>query len=393
MALGHDHEKEKAVILESLIRDDTILTLDCARATIRQGVRVEIADEFYFEIEVQSAIKLGFIRLVGEPPVMENKAPADALKTFKNVHDTRIAFDCIKGSVGPGEFIKIPESVLEDPEIVRALGYGMLIDPEETAKKPVTAGAPVNIDEVSMLEDEEDAPEKVDLSEVNISEAATSMIVKTIVETYRIMPLTFDGEILTIASANEDSRGVIHDLRVMLNCDVRSVLADEGDIMATIEKHYGAPFVPDVPFVPDLEVFDDETEEELGKPPSSETDSEDDELLEDLFGPEESEESEGPDDAFVRAKTRRPAPPADAPVTRPQPKTAPQAKSISRVGEGDIEGGAADDENALFAPSKVYDPSAKAPTSPKTKDKAKSSEKTDTDDDDDFMNVFGDESG
>jgi hypothetical protein len=370
VACGHGDKKEQKVILESMIQDEAILTIDCAKATLRQGIRVEIDDELYFHNEVQSAIKQGFVRLVGEVPVAAAPIPEEFIKTLKNISPTRLALDCIKGSVGPGETIDVPESKMEDPEIANALAWGMLEDPDGmTAKKPMTGGAPVNIDEVSILDEEdEEGDDSADLSQVNISEAATSKIVKTIVDTYTIMPLTFDGDILTVAVAEENDQ-IIKDLKFMLNCEVRPVLADKDEILGLIEKHYNAPLLieaPDAEEGVDVEDIDDP--------------------LDDLFGPEDT------DDAFVRSKESKAEEPQpedsdeDIPLTRPVPTGAIKAKPISRSDEGGIEGG--DDDDGLFAPSEVYDPEASE--SPTPKDKADSSEKTDNEDDNDFMSVFGD---
>jgi hypothetical protein len=152
------------VILESLIEDDRLITLDCAKATIRKGETIEIADEYYYDAEVQNAIKLGFVKLVGDPPPPppEKDPEKKGVVELTNVSRTRLAFDCIQGSVGAGETIEVPIPMLVHKEIANALDWGYLENPDEPrAKQPGTSPDPVKFDEISIDESEEGSGDPV----------------------------------------------------------------------------------------------------------------------------------------------------------------------------------------------------------------------------------------
>jgi len=117
------------MILESLVQNDMRVCLDCAKATLVRGGRITISDEFYQHREVQGAIKLGYIKLVGDPPAAYAAKPKESTTKLKNIWGNKIVIDCIKGTVEPGCLIEIPESVMSSKEVQNALAWGMLCDP------------------------------------------------------------------------------------------------------------------------------------------------------------------------------------------------------------------------------------------------------------------------
>jgi hypothetical protein len=119
------------MILESLITDGSKLTLDCAKATLSKGSKIEIPDEFYSKSEVQNAIKMGLIRIVGSPPIVAAAALAqdENRRKFRSAWGSKLTFECLKDYVDPGGFINIPESKLTNSEVQNAIAWGMLVDP------------------------------------------------------------------------------------------------------------------------------------------------------------------------------------------------------------------------------------------------------------------------
>lgn len=121
------------MILESLIKDESVLTLDCAKARLRKGSIVDIADEYYDTAEVANAIKLGFIKVVGDPPPKTLAEHPDEKKVrLRNMWPNKLAFDSLRDSgnpyVDPGKFILIPMSKISHIEIQNAISSGMLED-------------------------------------------------------------------------------------------------------------------------------------------------------------------------------------------------------------------------------------------------------------------------
>lgn len=161
------------MILKSLITDDSRLTLDCAKATVTKGSEVDLPDDLYYHPEVQGALKLKIVELVGnvpEPPPGIS-APAET-KSYRNTTETRLTFDCIKASAGPEEVIDIPEDMLDAYEIDNAISNGMLV-PEtkedtgiaEDTEEPAEKAAPDESDgmlfeEVTVEETEKREPKK-----------------------------------------------------------------------------------------------------------------------------------------------------------------------------------------------------------------------------------------
>jgi type IV pilus assembly protein PilB len=56
---------------------------------------------------------------------------------------------------------------------------------------------------------------------------------------YRIIPVSFEGGVLTVAMADPLNVNAIDDLRFMLNCDVMGAVSNEQAVAAAIEKYYG----------------------------------------------------------------------------------------------------------------------------------------------------------
>jgi len=148
------------MILQSLIQDESKLSLDCARATVKKGMIIELPDNLYTNKEVQTAIKIGMLRLVGDPPKVapEEKAnPAEEKKIKLRCNPRvqgRIAFDCIKDGVSAGQILWVPQSKMYHPEIQNALSSGILEDPSGDIQPNRPIHQPVAIEEVRVTEEE-----------------------------------------------------------------------------------------------------------------------------------------------------------------------------------------------------------------------------------------------
>jgi hypothetical protein len=162
------------MILKSLIQDESTLSIDCARTRMSKGSVIEIKDEFWTNAEIQGAIRLGLIELIGAIPEVqqepEQEKEQNKLK-FRNVSDTKIAFECIMGYdldgksnkwsdyVAPNEYILIPEVATYSRQVQNALGWGLIVPADEGVpfKRPVKSD-PVELDELT-IQDTIDEPE------------------------------------------------------------------------------------------------------------------------------------------------------------------------------------------------------------------------------------------
>jgi hypothetical protein len=140
------------MILESLINDGRKVTIDCAKATIVKGSRVTIDDIHWESAEVQGAIKLGFVAVVGDPPVLpEKQSVVDRKIRYRNTYSSKLCFECIKDYASPGDIIHIPSSKLTEPEIRNAISARWLVNvdnPSETP--PLVSGPKLVLDELTV---------------------------------------------------------------------------------------------------------------------------------------------------------------------------------------------------------------------------------------------------
>jgi type IV pilus assembly protein PilB len=79
----------------------------------------------------------------------------------------------------------------------------------------------------------------VDLTQIEISEEAIKMVSVSMAQVYRIVPINFEDNVLTIAMADPQNVNALDDLRFMLNCEVAGVIAIEEQITKAIADHYG----------------------------------------------------------------------------------------------------------------------------------------------------------
>ena len=81
--------------------------------------------------------------------------------------------------------------------------------------------------------------QSVDLSQVEIDPEAVKMVGVSMAQGLRIVPITFDSGVLTVAMADPQNVNALDDLRFMLNCEVIGAVATVEQITKGIEEHYG----------------------------------------------------------------------------------------------------------------------------------------------------------
>lgn len=78
----------------------------------------------------------------------------------------------------------------------------------------------------------------IELSKMQFEKPIIDMIDSSTVRMYGIMPISYDGSVLTVASRNPLNYQISDELRFILSKDIRVVIAKEEDIDSTIEKYY-----------------------------------------------------------------------------------------------------------------------------------------------------------
>lgn len=133
------------MIIKSLIQDEGKVTFECAKATISKDSIIEIADVYFKEKEIQTAMKLGMIEIVGTPPALpEEPKPTEPERKikFQSLYTTKLCFECLRDYVDPDKFIHIPVSKLEEREIRNAISAGWLLNVENPESTPPPSKGP-----------------------------------------------------------------------------------------------------------------------------------------------------------------------------------------------------------------------------------------------------------
>ncbi|HRZ86184.1 MAG TPA: type II secretion system ATPase GspE [bacterium] len=81
--------------------------------------------------------------------------------------------------------------------------------------------------------------ETVDLKKIEIPKEVLKYVNPSMARIYNIMPVAYDGTILTVAISDPLNPHIIDDLHFMLDIDIRAVLSNAEDIKAAIKKQYG----------------------------------------------------------------------------------------------------------------------------------------------------------
>jgi type IV pilus assembly protein PilB len=97
----------------------------------------------------------------------------------------------------------------------------------------------------------------VSLYDREISPEVLSLISEPMAQLYRVIPLSLDGNQLTIASAEPQKIQVADELRTLLGYDIHVCVATEAEIEKAIEKHYSSESDSVESLVDDLEQDDE----------------------------------------------------------------------------------------------------------------------------------------
>jgi type IV pilus assembly protein PilB len=112
--------------------------------------------------------------------------------------------------------------------------------PGELLGKIAEAEGLVTDDQVAQALAEQMGMQVVSLTDVVVPPNVLSYITEPMAQLYRIVPLSFKDNTLTIAMCDPQKISIIDELRNFLGYDIRAVVATERDMLATLDRYYAA---------------------------------------------------------------------------------------------------------------------------------------------------------
>jgi type IV pilus assembly protein PilB len=77
------------------------------------------------------------------------------------------------------------------------------------------------------------------IGDVGITKEVLTMVTAPMAQMYRVVPVEFDGETLTVATCDPQNLSVQDELRTFLGYNIRVVVASESALVAALERYYG----------------------------------------------------------------------------------------------------------------------------------------------------------
>ncbi len=95
-------------------------------------------------------------------------------------------------------------------------------------------------DQLSQALAEQLGMQTIQLADVQLPPDVLDKITETMAQMYRIVPVHFDGDTLTVATCDPQNLTIQDELRTFLGYHIRMVVSSERDILAAIDKHYSS---------------------------------------------------------------------------------------------------------------------------------------------------------
>ena len=96
----------------------------------------------------------------------------------------------------------------------------------------------VTEDEVLQALGEQFGMDSVNLDDMELSPDVIAKVPVSMANIYRVIPVSFKDDLLTIAMADPMNVQILDDLRLMLHCEVQGAVSNEDQIQRAIEKYY-----------------------------------------------------------------------------------------------------------------------------------------------------------
>lgn len=112
--------------------------------------------------------------------------------------------------------------------------------PGELLGKIAESEGVVNDEQVAQALAEQMGMQVISLTDVVIQPNVLSYITEPMAQLYRIVPVSFKDEVLTIAMCDPQKLSILDELRNFLGYEIRAVVATERDILSTLDRYYSA---------------------------------------------------------------------------------------------------------------------------------------------------------
>jgi type IV pilus assembly protein PilB len=80
----------------------------------------------------------------------------------------------------------------------------------------------------------------ISLADLVVPPNILAMITEPMAQLYRVVPVSFEDNVLTIAMCDPQKLSVVDELRSFLGCEVRAVVATERDVLKALTRYYAA---------------------------------------------------------------------------------------------------------------------------------------------------------
>jgi type IV pilus assembly protein PilB len=97
----------------------------------------------------------------------------------------------------------------------------------------------VNDDQLSQALAEQLSLHAVSLADIKVSNDVLAMVAAPMAQMYRVVPIEFDGDTLTVATCDPQNLSVQDELRTFLGFNIRVVVATEAAMTSQLERYYG----------------------------------------------------------------------------------------------------------------------------------------------------------
>ena len=96
----------------------------------------------------------------------------------------------------------------------------------------------------------------IDLQHLEIPKEVINMVTPSVAQVYRIVPVSFEDGVLTVAMADPLNVNALDDLRFMLNCEVSGAVSNEQAVQEAVDKYYGGQTESIADLVKDIDADD-----------------------------------------------------------------------------------------------------------------------------------------
>ncbi len=97
----------------------------------------------------------------------------------------------------------------------------------------------VNDDQLAQALAEQLSLHSVTLADIKVSNEVLAMVAAPMAQMYRVVPIEFDGDTLTVAMCDPQNLSVQDELRTFLGFNIRVVVATEPAMTSQLERYYG----------------------------------------------------------------------------------------------------------------------------------------------------------